>query len=251
MSSGGAIIVRDERQDITTLEDLRGKRIVATQPTDLFGYQAQLERLNERGFNLHQEAAQVIYTYSPTELFDILATGKADVAFVKAGFLEIFIAFGVISPDYRSIEPITDHIVGGSKLFPYEVSTNLYSEAPILMHTSVDFNVQALVTSALLDINSTSPMATAGFYAAWRPPVNYNDVLGAMEAVGLFDRDAEVCLRASSLRDTIVCPDQFVTESDKNLAASCSRAGLSCPPMSDAKATCVCSACVPACGENQ
>ena len=247
------MLVRADRTDLTMLEDFQGKRIAATDPNDLFSYQAQVNMLRRRDLNIQEMARQIVYTHSRSEVMRLVVEGKVDIGFLKAGYLEDAIEQEVVAPNVlRSLEPITTHIVSGSKLFPFEVSTLLFPDSPIVMHSSVNYNVQALVTSALLDINSTSAMAAYGRYAGWRPAANYLEVLNAMETAGLFDPETERCKRSVKLGDSIVCPAQKRPQPEAKLLSSCKRAGIACPkPQLGVIFDCVCTACEMTCGENQ
>jgi hypothetical protein len=252
--SGGAILVRKDRSDIATFADLAGKRIAAADPNDFFGYQVQLNMLDSRGLNIHRLSSQVIFTHSRLDVLKEVYSGRADVGFIEAGRLEEAEKERDIPVNaLKSVEPITDHVLAGGRVFPFEVSTQLYPNWPFVMHISVDFDVQALVVGALLDINSSSVMAAAGRYTGWRPSVNYLEVLQTMKLAGLYDDETEQCENIATVRDSIICPDQYAPKTMASLASSCAAAGLVCPvPTSvNSSYTCICSACVPACAENQ
>jgi hypothetical protein len=254
VNAGGAILVRSDRTDINTLADLQGKRIAATDANDLFSYQAQVNMFRRADLEIQLMAEQLVYTRARSEVLWLLEKGDVDVGFVKAGYLEDSVEENLFDPNvFRSLEPITNHIISGSKLFPYQVSTLLYPDAPIVMHSSVNYNVQALVTSALLDINSTSSMARDGRYAGWRPAANYGEVLNALQTAGLYDAVTEKCIQSVDLRDSIVCPAQYKAKSEADLVSSCRAAGILCPApsTSDLDYDCVCTACEPACGEDE
>jgi len=254
LRSGGAILVRKDRDDLITFADLAGKRIVATDPNDFFSYQAQLNVLDSRGLNIHRLSSQIIFTHSRLDVLKEVHSGRADAGFVEAGRLEEAederdIPVNIL----RSLEPITNHVLAGSQLFPFEVSTLLYPNSPLVMHSSVDSDVQALVTSALLGINGTSAMAAAGEYQGWRPAANYLEVLQAMKLAGIYDQETGQCKRVSAVSDSIVCPDQYAPKAKASLSSSCTSAGLVCPVPTSVNITytCICSACEPACGENE
>jgi hypothetical protein len=254
LRSGGAIVARSDRSDIANLADLQNKRIAVTDPDSLFSYQAQLRTLSDRGLNIHLLSSQIIFTQSRLAVLQEVYSGRADVGFVEAGRLEDAEDAGRVPPNaLRSIEPITNHILSGSQLFPFEVSTLLYPNSPLIMHSSVSSDVQGLVTVALLSINSSSTMAVAGDYQGWRPAANYLEVLAAMRLAGIYDPETEQCARVSTLRDSIVCPEQYTSKSELDLATSCDSDDLVCPTPTSVNDTyiCICSACKPSCGNNE
>ena len=180
--------------------------------------------------------------------------GNADVGFVEAGRLEDAEEAGRVPlKAFRSVEPITNHVLSGQRLYPFQVSTLLYPNAPLVMHSSVDSNVQRLLSTALLNVNASSAMARAGGYAGWRPAANYLEVIQAMTLAGIYDPETDQCGRVSSVAESIVCPEQYTSRGAGQVLSSCDRSAHACPAALDGNSTytCICSACVPSCGENQ
>ena len=86
---GGVIAVLDSRQDIRTLDDLRGKKIAAMRASVLGGYQSQAYELLLRGIRLPRDAT-VSQPADPSHdaALQALLDGQADVAFVRIGLIE-------------------------------------------------------------------------------------------------------------------------------------------------------------------
>lgn len=144
---GGAIVVRADRDDIRTLADLAGRRIAATAPQSLGGYQAQLWALHDAGLpRLADE--QIVFAGLPHDrVVDLVQSGGADAGFVLGGIVEDMVRSGRLQPGALKIintQPLAD--------YPYAVSTYLYPQAPFVVLPHVSENLSRRVTALLLSM---------------------------------------------------------------------------------------------------
>ena len=85
---GGVIIARADRDDLKTLQDLKGKNIAAVDELSLGGYLAQRQVLAENGIDI-SDKSKIQFTDMPHDkVVYIVESGSADVGFIRSGVLE-------------------------------------------------------------------------------------------------------------------------------------------------------------------
>lgn len=120
---GGVIVTLSKRHDIKSLSDIRGKTIVTTHKKGTAAMLMQQETLSKAGIDILRDC-RMLYVGQPSEkVIKALLAGKADVAFLRTGYIEEMIEKGELQKDELTvISPRTD------KNFPYAHSTLLYPE---------------------------------------------------------------------------------------------------------------------------
>lgn len=119
-SSAITYVTRADREDIKTLEDMRGLRLSVSYPTAFMGYRIGLAEIAAHGFDPDKFFSATSFTMGPAieDIAQKVIDGSADVAFVQACWLES------LSADYRKlfkvIAPIQD------ENFPCVRSTQTY-----------------------------------------------------------------------------------------------------------------------------
>ncbi len=92
-AQGSVFFTHSSRDDLKTLNDLKGKAIVATSPNDFTGYQAAAGEVLRNGIRLEKFFSNVRFLGEPTkltmkEVVNEVIQGKADVGIVRTCFLE-------------------------------------------------------------------------------------------------------------------------------------------------------------------
>ena len=88
-SIGAALVVRSDRTDLRTLEDLRGKKAAATLPHSVDGYPAVRLMLREKGFSDEKFFSSVNFlTFTVPDVLSAVLSGDADVSILPACALE-------------------------------------------------------------------------------------------------------------------------------------------------------------------
>ena len=191
-SFGGVIAVRAERSDITTLADLRGKRIATSGTNSLGSYQMQAGELYDAGVILPRDA-KVIETGQPQDLaITELLTDRADAAFVRSGVLEAMQREGKL--DLARIRVLHPQLVDG---FPLMLSTRLYPEWPFSAMPWANENLSRQVAALLLGLSHDGPVARAAGIHGFNIPGDYRTVDDLMRKLRLppFDVTARLTLR--------------------------------------------------------
>ncbi len=199
-SAGGAIVVRAD-SPVQALGDLRGRRIVAPRGRGLAAYQAQAFELQQAGVEVGSDATLEL-TNGQHEAVRAVVEGRADVAFVRAGFLEDREAMAGLDP--QGLRVVHPQRLSG---FPYQVSTRLYPEWPLLALPHVDHALVRRVAAAALSLPADHPAARAAGIAGFDPPADYLPVERLARALRAAPYDQVPTVR---LRDLIEQHRDFV-----------------------------------------
>lgn len=98
-SIGAALVVRSDRTDLRTLEDLRGKKAAATLPHSVDGYPAVRLMLREKGFSDEKFFSGVNFlTFTVPDVLSAVLSGDADVSILPACALERAQEEGLVEP---------------------------------------------------------------------------------------------------------------------------------------------------------
>lgn len=99
VSIGAALVVRSDRTDLRTLEDLRGKKAAATLPHSVDGYPAVRLMLREKGFSDEKFFSGVNFlTFTVPDVLSAVLSGDADVSILPACALERAQEEGLVEP---------------------------------------------------------------------------------------------------------------------------------------------------------
>ena len=189
---GGVIAVLNERHDLNTLDDLRGKRIASSSTSSLGSYQMQAYELKKRGIHLPADA-RLIETGQPQDkAIYALLNREADAAFVRSGILEAMQREGKL--EASRLRVLNAQTIAG---FPLQTSTPLYPEWPLSAMPWADPALSRRVASAILAIPHGSPLLKASKIHGFNIPGDYRPVDELMRELHLppFDRAREVTAR--------------------------------------------------------
>ena len=190
---GGVIFARADRQDLRTLEDVAGKRVMAVHEHSFGAFRMQQWELLKRGIQLPRDVTRLEFSGQPQDkAVQAVLEGRADVGFVRTGVLEALAAEGRIPLDTLQVlnrQPDAS--------FPQMLSTTLYPEWPLAAVRGTPEAINKALTLALLNIRPDSAAARAGQYYGFSPPGDYTP----LEAVLLRLRVHPKSLDAFDVRD--------------------------------------------------
>ena len=172
---GGVILARADRDDISSLVDVRGKIVASPAELSLGGYLMQRWTMFKQDVAI-TEVKSVRFTGMPHDkvVMEVL-NREADVGFVRTGILESMAREGKIRLDQFKV--INRQPGSG---FPQRYSTDLYPEWPFSAMPEVPEKLVKHVTLALLNIQSDDVAATEGNYFGFAPAGNYAAVEAMM-----------------------------------------------------------------------
>lgn len=168
---GGVIFTRRDRQDIETLDDVRGKHLLAVDPNSLGGYLMALDVLQTRAIAVPRDLASVRFAHIHDAVVLAVREGRADVGIVRTDILEGLTQKGLI-------ERSTFKVLGqrNASDFPLLHSTSLYPEWPFSTLQQTDNRLAQQVAIALMQMPRDAPAALAGGYSGWTVPLDYQPV---------------------------------------------------------------------------
>ncbi|MBA3032213.1 MAG: diguanylate cyclase [Gammaproteobacteria bacterium] len=176
---GGTIIVRADRDDITQLADLVGKRIATPGSKFLGAYLAQAYELQQAGIPF-PEGMALIEVSCNDEVVEAVLFGDADVGFVRSGLVETLNREGTLSVDQLKFINLQKF-----PKFPFAVSTRLYPEWPFVALPHVPEDTVKRIARALLFITPDMPVAQSTGIAGFTIPADYEPVQQLARALRL------------------------------------------------------------------
>ena len=168
---GGVVFVHHDRKDISRLEDLKGKSLMAVDETSLGGFQMAWRQLRKVGLDPYRDFSSLEFAGTHDRVVMAVRDKQVEVGIVRTNILERMASADQI--DLREFRIIGSK---GHSEFPFVRSTSLYPEWPFskLQHTSNELAQQVAV--ALLKMPRFNPAARAGNYAGWTVPLDYQSV---------------------------------------------------------------------------
>jgi len=161
-SIGSVVVVRADRDELRTFDDLRRRRVAIVSREGFGGYQAVLRELAARGIDPERDFAELRPVGFPMgQVLDAVENGEADAGIVRACLVES-------RPEWAS----RFRVVGrrDEPDFPCATSTRLYPDWPLatLRHTP-----PALAKTVAIALLAMSP-AEDGI--GWAMPADYQSV---------------------------------------------------------------------------
>lgn len=168
---GGVIFTRRQRDDIQTLEDLRGKSFMAVDETSLGGFQMAWRELNKTGINPYKDFSRLEFGGIHDKVVNAVVNGEVDAGTVRTDILERMSRAHALDMDaIRIINP--QH----NAEFPFQHSTSLYPEWPFSKLQHTPDTLAKKVALALFQMPADHPAARSGNYAGWDIPLDYQQV---------------------------------------------------------------------------
>jgi PAS domain S-box-containing protein len=188
---GGVIFTRAARTDIRTLEDLRGRTLMAVDPTSLGGFEMAWGELAAHGIDPWKDLT-LTFAGIHDDVVKAVEAGEVDAGTVRTDILERMAADGEARlAGIRVLNPQHD------PAFAFLRSTPLYPEWPFSKLRQTDDRLAQRVAIALLQMPANHPAARAGGYAGWTVPLDYQPVDRLLERLRLppYDRPTPFTLR--------------------------------------------------------
>lgn len=173
--SGGVIfcLVSNPLCDMNTITQAK---IATTGPTSLLGYVAQLRELQQLGISLSAELMH--HLSSDQAVIVAVKNQQADIGFVRSGTVEKLIQQGVITTE--EIKLLNQQELAE---LPFQTSTRLYPDRPLLVMPAVP---QATVSRMMAALLSWETEARAkGLTEAFGAAADYQSVEHSLQALAL------------------------------------------------------------------
>ncbi len=176
---GGVIFSRADRDDIHSLQDVRGKTVAATSIDSFGGYAMQVYELAALGIS--REDFKFLESNMPHDsVVEAVLTRRADIGFVRSGLLESLAREGKL--DLTKIAIINQQDLPG---FPLRVSTRLYPEWPLAALPQTDKNLKRYVAAQLLSLHENKKLTQALNIHGFDVPADYSSVESVLRELRL------------------------------------------------------------------
>lgn len=188
----GAMIMRSDEDADISLQDLAQRRIAAVSLGSFGGYQMQMMHLHEAGVRLPRTESILITGMPHDAVVHAVLAGDADVGFIRSGVLEEMLQEGHLQSGLIQVVQQKQH-----KNFPYQVSTRLYPEWPVVMMPHIEEALSREIIIALLSLSPKSEVVQAAGLHGFTRPADYFDVEQVLRTLRLppFDQAPEFTLR--------------------------------------------------------
>ncbi|MEA3278087.1 MAG: PhnD/SsuA/transferrin family substrate-binding protein [Pseudomonadota bacterium] len=177
---GGVIFTRADRENIQTLQDLRGRSFMAVDRTSLGGFEMAWGELAADDIDPYRDFSHLSFGGIHDAVVLAVLRGDVDAGTVRTDILERMAAAGSIEiGDFRILNPLVDPD------FPFVRSTPLYPEWPFSKVRHTPNALAQQVAIALMQMPADHAAAGAGEYAGWTIPLDYQPVHRLLEDLGL------------------------------------------------------------------
>ena len=169
---GGVLITKADRNDINSIEDLKGKNFMAVTPNAFGGWQMAEGVLFEAGIENPEKFFQKLdYGKTHDNVIKAVAEGRADAGTIRTDALERAVQRG--EAKLEDFKIINEQTTAG---FPFVHSTPLYPEWPFASAKGTDLELEELVAKALFNMPKTSQAAKSAKSEGWTVPQNYRPI---------------------------------------------------------------------------
>jgi len=186
---GGVVFVKSDRNDINTLEDLKGKKsFMAVKETSLGGFQMAWLELKKLGIDPYKDFSKLTFRSKHDSVVYAVGNNEVDAGTVRTDTLERMTTEGKINVD--DFKVISERISSTDVGFPYKHSTTLYPEWPFAKLTGTSLDIAQEVAIALMEMKPNDKAAIMGRNAGWTVPLSYEPVRNLMKELKIgFFRD--------------------------------------------------------------
>jgi PAS domain S-box-containing protein len=186
-ASAGVVFFRKGRNDIRSLRDLSGKRLLTTSTAAFSGWLTVAREIRRLGTGGGWMAAVEEAGGNSDEVVSRVLDGRADVGTVASGILERMSEEGKIRLsdfDFVRYEGSTEET-----RFPFWRSTQIYPESPLVKLRHTPEKVAHRVAVLLLGMAEEAPQALPSRIAGFALPANYQPVHDCLRELGVAPYD--------------------------------------------------------------
>ncbi|CAI3796697.1 diguanylate cyclase domain-containing protein [Rheinheimera sp. MM224] len=173
--SGGVIFCLGSNP-LCDMKAITQAKIATTGPTSLLGYVAQLRELQQLGISLPAEL--IHHLTSDQAVIAAVKNQQADIGFVRSGAVEKLTQQGVITKDeikLLNLQQLAE--------LPFQSSTRLYPDRPLLVMPAVPQVIVSRMMAALLRWETEA--RARGFTEAFGAAADYQSVEHSVQALAL------------------------------------------------------------------
>ncbi|MEA1922343.1 MAG: PAS domain S-box protein [Pseudomonadota bacterium] len=178
---GGVLFYLAERGSFNDLKTVRGRSLIAANPTSL-SWQAIVRELQEEDLVLDRDLSGLSFTGSHDDVVFKVLNGNADFGVVRTGILERMDQEGLI--DIKKLAVIYEH-GGGEVHLPFAHSTRAYPEWPLAKMPNTNNYLANRVVIALLFLTPADEASVKSRIGGWATPLSYRPVRDLLKTLKL------------------------------------------------------------------
>lgn len=167
----GGVFLTKAGSKINTLENMKGKTLLAVDKSSFGGWLMQLREMKNAGIDPEDDLSVKVLGDHEKVVLGVLH-GDGDIGVIRSDILERMESDGKIK--LSDIKIINQQKSDSN--FPYLHSTRLYPEWPFSKLQNTDDHLAQLVAVALLEMPKDSSAAKAAKIRGWSVPADYNPV---------------------------------------------------------------------------
>ncbi|MCB2183716.1 MAG: PhnD/SsuA/transferrin family substrate-binding protein [Desulfobulbaceae bacterium] len=168
---GSVIFTRSDRNEISTLADLKGLSFMAVDSRSFGGWIMAWREFENQKINPQEDFSTFRFGNTHDAVVYAVLRGEVDAGTVRSDTLERMAEYGLIKlDDFRILN------AQPKSSFPFLLSTQLYPEWPIAALRETPNRLSRLVASSLMKMDVKHPAAKASKSAGWTVPLNYQPV---------------------------------------------------------------------------
>ncbi|WP_455208962.1 PhnD/SsuA/transferrin family substrate-binding protein [Kaarinaea lacus] len=169
---GALIFTRADRNDIRSLDDIKGKKFMAVHPAAFGGWWMALKAFKDHDIHPEEDFKQIIFNGLPQDNIVLaIRDGVADAGTVRTDIIERMAQEGKINlKDFRILNP--QQAPG----FPFAHSTELYPEWAFATTKYTSEQLAQRVAIALLSLPANHAIPRAANSSGWTVPLDYQPV---------------------------------------------------------------------------
>ncbi len=194
-SFGGVIITLAERDDVQSIDDLRGLTFAAVDSASLGGWHMAWREMQRAGIDPYQDLGALYFAGTHDAAAYSVLGGRTDAGTVRTDTLERLDSENRIDiEDFKILAPSSP--VEGQDVFPFVLSTPLYPEWPLAKVAHTPEELAKKVASVLMRMHPDNQAAMSANIAGWTVPLNYQPVHDLLKELRLppYEHYGEVSL---------------------------------------------------------
>lgn len=178
---GSVIFTRADRNDISSFQDLKGKKFMGADELGFGGWRVAYKEILEKGVDPYKDFSLLSFAGGIQQnVVFAVRDGKVDAGSVRTDMLERM-------ANRKEIDLDSFKVLEAKKTpgFAFYHSSRLYPEWPFAKLTHTSDKLAELVTTALLEISPDSQAAVSGKYIGWSKPLDYEPVNTLLKDLGV------------------------------------------------------------------
>lgn len=174
----GGVVFTTPKTNIKSIEDLRGKKLMAHVGTSAGGHLFPRYHVLQKGIQIPQDVARMQEVPRQDDIVLAVKSGAFDFGFVRTGIIEDMVKAGKVAlADFVFLDKVDD------PSFPFVRTTALYPGWYFLALDGADAGRSAKLKAALLSMVSDAPATKDGDITGFKEPLSIDGVLTVLKSL--------------------------------------------------------------------